>query len=82
MRSLFGVIGGNPRKPRKRRHYKYSAVYDIQIQYEEEEFSVCSRLNGNDGENLRNIVRMNKESQVHLVKDMDYPLHLVRKNVL
>ena len=54
----------------------FSAVYDVQIQDEEDEFCVVSRLGGNDGENMRNIVRTNKEVLLRMIGNKEKPLHI------
>ena len=41
--------------------FKFSVVYDLQIQDEKEGFWIVSRIGGNDGENMRNICRTNKD---------------------
>lgn len=74
LRKWFGVRGLDLTKPHKRRKFKYSVIYDIQIQNEEEEFTVVARLCGNEGENMRNIVRTNREIHLKLSGAKDVPL--------
>ena len=57
LRTLFGVRGLDTLHPKRRKYLKFSCVYDVQVQDEQHEFTVVARLGGNDGENLRNIVR-------------------------
>ena len=76
LRKFFGVKGRDLRFPWRKQHFKYSVVYDVQIEDEEEEFCVVSRMGGNDGENLRNIIRTNKEVHLSLLGSRQIPLHL------
>jgi len=64
LRKCFGVKGLDKRLRHVKSHFKFSCVYDVQIQDEPEEFCVVSRLGGNDGENMRNIVRTSPENHL------------------
>ena len=76
LRKWFGLKGLDLRHPWRKQHFKFSCVYDVQIQDEEEDFTVVARMGGNDGENLRNIVRMNKEVNLTVKGSKTVPLHV------
>jgi len=64
-------------KPKKRVFSKFCCVYDVQIQVEDEHFAIVQRLGGNDGENLRNITRVNKEVSLETKGATDESLLIV-----
>ncbi|CAD7952569.1 unnamed protein product [Amoebophrya sp. A120] len=82
LRKMYGVRGLDAIRLRRRKHFRYACVYDVQIQDEQEEFSCVMRLGGNDGENMRNICRYNPE--VHLLikgeKDEALIIHVETSN--
>ncbi|CAD7946498.1 unnamed protein product [Amoebophrya sp. A25] len=71
MRKRFGIRGLDAIRPRRRRHYRFACLYDVQVQTEELEFTVVSRLGGNDGENLRTITRTNMAVHLRLEGTQD-----------
>ncbi len=83
MKKYYGVKGSadnncvDPLRHNVHRHFKFSAVYDVQIQSEGEEFDVVSKIRGNDGENMREICRTNKECHLQVCGSKDTPLIIV-----
>eukprot|EP00392_Amoebophrya_sp_AT5.2_P004382 g4390.t1 len=55
LKKMFGVRGLDIVRPRRRKHFKFACIYDVQIQDEPHDFTCKARIGGNDGENMRSI---------------------------
>lgn len=84
LRTFFGVRGLDLLDPDRRKYLKFSCVYDVQIQDEpyepfphEHDFNIIARLAGDDGRQLRDIIRTYQCVHLSLQSKKGEPLIIV-----